>query len=58
MIEWFKVKADLNFHASLKRLHLLVEKYDIEMPEIQIRTMKARWDRELKIKIVGCLIES
>jgi len=50
MNEWFKEKADLNFHVSLKRVHLLVEKYDIEMPEIQIRTMKARWGSCIKDK--------
>jgi len=47
---WFKEKADLNFHASLKRVHLFVEKYDIEIPMMQIRTMKVRWGSCIKDK--------
>lgn len=41
--KWYKEKAVLNFSESLKRMYPLVEKYGIQYPEIQIRTMKARW---------------
>lgn len=41
--DWFRSKASLNFRDSLNRVYPLVQKYGVKMPEIQIRTMKARW---------------
>lgn len=41
--DWFKEKARLNFKESLDRMYRLIEKYGIGKPEIQMRTMKARW---------------
>lgn len=48
--EWFRRKAQLNFSKSLQRLYPLIEKYGIEKPTIQIRTMKARWGSCIKDK--------
>lgn len=48
--EWFRAKASINFSESLKRIYPLVEKYDIVLPEIHIRTMKARWGSCIKDK--------
>lgn len=48
--EWFKEKAVLNFAESLKRVFPLVEKYGVKKPDIQIRTMKARWGSCIKDK--------
>lgn len=47
---WFKEKAVMNFHKSLERTYPLVEKYGIKLPEIHIRTMKARWGSCIKDK--------
>lgn len=41
--DWYRAKAHGKFDESLTRMHILVEKYGIVRPEIQIRTMKARW---------------
>lgn len=41
--DWYRVKAREKFDESLNRMHILVEKYGIAKPEIQIRIMKARW---------------
>lgn len=41
--KWYREKAVQNFSESLKRIYPLVENYGIQYPEIQIRTMKARW---------------
>lgn len=41
--DWFRAKAELNFKASLNRVYPIIEKYGINRPDIQIRTMKARW---------------
>ena len=41
--DWYRGKAHEKFDESLNRMHMLVEKYGIARPEIQIRTMKARW---------------
>lgn len=40
---WFREKARLAFQESLDKMHLIIEKYGIEKPSIQIRVMKARW---------------
>lgn len=41
--DWFREKAELNFRESLERVYPVIEKYGIKKPEIQIKTMKARW---------------
>lgn len=48
--DWFKEKAILNFEESLERVYPLVEKYGVKKPQIQIRTMKARWGSCIKDK--------
>jgi predicted metal-dependent hydrolase len=48
--DWFREKAVLNFKKSLERVFPIIEKYGIKKPEIQIRTMKARWGSCLKEK--------
>lgn len=48
--KWYREKAALNFSESLKRTYPLVEKYGIKYPEIQIKTMKARWGSCIKDK--------
>lgn len=48
--EWFREKSVLSFQDSLKRVYPLIEKYGIKKPEIQIRTMKARWGSCIKDK--------
>lgn len=48
--EWFRQKAVLNFAKSLNRVYSLLENYGINYPEIQIRTMKARWGSCIKDK--------
>lgn len=50
--EWFRKKAELNFKESLERIFPTIEKYDIQKPEINIRTMKARWGSCIKDKNV------
>jgi len=41
--DWYRGKANEKFQESLDRIYPFVEKYGISRPEIQIRTMKARW---------------
>ena len=48
--DWFREKAGLNFKKSLERVYPIIEKYGIKKPEIQIRTMKARWGSCVKDK--------
>jgi predicted metal-dependent hydrolase len=50
--QWFRAKAELNFSQSLNRVYSIVEKYEIKKPEIQIRSMKARWGSCIKDKNV------
>ncbi|SHH16005.1 M48 family metallopeptidase [Desulfosporosinus lacus] len=50
MNDWFREKAGLNFKMSLERVYPIIEKYGIKKPEIQIRTMKARWGSCVKDK--------
>ncbi|OEF97569.1 M48 family metallopeptidase [Desulfuribacillus alkaliarsenatis] len=47
---WFKEKAELNFADSLNRVYPIIEKQGVPKPEIQIRTMKARWGSCIKDK--------
>lgn len=48
--EWFREKAELNFKESIERVFMIIEKYGIKKPEINIRTMKARWGSCIKDK--------
>ncbi|ERJ12293.1 M48 family metallopeptidase [Haloplasma contractile] len=48
--EWFRAKAKIKFNESLERVYPLVEKYQIQKPDIIIRTMKARWGSCLREK--------
>jgi len=48
--DWFREKAEINFKESLKRVYQIIEKYDVKKPQIQIRTMKARWGSCIKDK--------
>ncbi|MFT9493990.1 M48 family metallopeptidase [Anaerosolibacter sp.] len=41
--DWYRAKAAEKFAKSLEKMYSYVEKYGIDKPEIQIRTMKARW---------------
>ncbi|MGF7186909.1 hypothetical protein GGQ84_003045 [Desulfitispora alkaliphila] len=41
--EWFKQRAEVEFHQSLERVYPLLENYRIPKPEIIIKTMKSRW---------------
>jgi len=50
MDNWFRNRADVIFNDSLDRIYPILEKYDIDRPEIQIKTMKARWGSCLKDK--------
>lgn len=43
MDTWFREKANLIFKESLDRVYPIIQKYEISKPEIQIKTMKARW---------------
>ncbi|HVJ47913.1 M48 family metallopeptidase [Desulfitobacterium sp.] len=47
---WFRDKAVMNYYDSLKRIYPIISKYGIKKPEIQIRTMKARWGSCIKDK--------
>jgi predicted metal-dependent hydrolase len=47
---WFREKAEKTFKESLQRMYPIIEKYDIKKPDIQIRTMKARWGSCIKDK--------
>ena len=48
--EWFREKAEVNFHQSLDRAYAAIEKYGIKKPDVQIRIMKARWGSCVKDK--------
>lgn len=48
--DWYRAKAYEKFNESLDRVYKVVKKYGIEKPEIQIRTMKARWGSCIKDK--------
>ncbi len=48
--EWFREKSEINFKESLERVYPIIEKYGIRKPDIQIRTMKARWGSCIKDK--------
>lgn len=41
--QWMREQANVVFSESLEKVYSSLQKYDIPKPEIQIRTMKARW---------------
>lgn len=41
--DWYRDKANEKFKDSLDRVYPAIQKYGIKMPEMQLRTMKARW---------------
>ncbi|MDD2401573.1 MAG: DUF45 domain-containing protein [Clostridia bacterium] len=41
--DWYRGKAHQKFWESLERVYPYVERYGVGKPDIQIRTMKARW---------------
>lgn len=41
--QWYRLRADEKFLECFERVYPFIEKYGIAKPEIQIRTMKARW---------------
>lgn len=43
MDAWYKEKAYKIFSESLDKMQALIEKYGVERPMLEIRTMKARW---------------
>lgn len=43
MDNWYKEKAYKTFNESLDKMLGLIEKYGVERPTLEIRTMKARW---------------
>ena len=48
--KWYREKAVKKFSESLKRIYPLVQNYGIQYPQIQIKTMKARWGSCLEDK--------
>jgi len=45
--EWYRKKAQKTFQESLNKQYLLVQKYGIEKPSIDLRVMKVRWGSAL-----------
>jgi predicted metal-dependent hydrolase len=43
MQEWYRNRARKIFHESLDKVYPKLQKYKVPYPEIQIRSMKARW---------------
>lgn len=48
--DWYRGKAEEKFKERLERVFPIVEKYGITKPELQIKTMKARWGSCIKDK--------
>jgi len=48
--EWYREKAKKIFNESLEKMYPLMQKYDVEKPNIEIRLMKARWGSALTEK--------
>ncbi|MEK4876019.1 SprT family zinc-dependent metalloprotease [Bacillus sp. FSL W8-0102] len=48
--EWYREKAQKIFHESLDKMFPLVQKYGVEKPNIDLRSMKARWGSALTEK--------
>ncbi|EQB37049.1 hypothetical protein M948_10245 [Virgibacillus sp. CM-4] len=47
MEEWYREKAFRTFQNSLDKHYPLLQKYGVEKPSIDLRTMKARWGSAL-----------
>ncbi|MEK4886020.1 SprT family zinc-dependent metalloprotease [Bacillus sp. FSL W8-1127] len=50
MDEWYREKAQKTFHESLDKMFPLVQKYGVEKPNMDLRSMKARWGSALTEK--------
>ncbi|WP_046721750.1 YgjP family zinc-dependent metalloprotease [Heyndrickxia coagulans] len=48
--EWYREKAQKTFHESLAKMFPLVQKYGVDKPNIDLRSMKARWGSALTEK--------
>ncbi|MEK4221676.1 SprT family zinc-dependent metalloprotease [Bacillus sp. FSL W8-0116] len=48
--EWYREKAQKTFHESLDKMFPLVQKYGVEKPNMDLRSMKARWGSALTDK--------
>lgn len=48
--EWYREKAQKTFNESLDKMFPLVQKYGVEKPNIDLRSMKARWGSALTDK--------
>lgn len=47
MNQWYRQKACKTFRESLNKMFPFVQKYGVEKPAIDLRTMKARWGSAL-----------
>ncbi|WP_277674520.1 M48 family metallopeptidase [Piscibacillus halophilus] len=45
--DWYRERARKIFSESLNKVHAKLEKYGIEKPDFQVRSMKARWGSAL-----------
>ena len=45
--DWYRERARKIFSESLNKVHTKLEKYGIEKPDFQVRSMKARWGSAL-----------
>ncbi|KYC63206.1 M48 family metallopeptidase [Heyndrickxia coagulans] len=50
MDEWYREKAQETFDESLDKMFPLVQKYGVDKPNIDLRSMKARWGSALTEK--------
>lgn len=50
MDDWYREKAQMTFNESLEKVYPLVQKYGVEMPDVDVRLMKARWGSALTEK--------
>ncbi|QHM12634.1 hypothetical protein JS609_00726 [Bacillus subtilis] len=50
MDEWYREKAFMTFQESLNKQLPLVQKYGVDKPNLDLRTMKARWGSALTDK--------
>ncbi|MED4891036.1 MULTISPECIES: YgjP family zinc-dependent metalloprotease [Heyndrickxia] len=48
--EWYREKAQKTFHESLAKMFPLVQKYGVDKPNMDLRSMKARWGSALTEK--------
>ncbi|AVD55615.1 MULTISPECIES: YgjP family zinc-dependent metalloprotease [Heyndrickxia] len=48
--EWYREKAQKTFHESLAKMFPLVQKYGVDKPNMDLRSMKARWGSALTKK--------